>query len=122
MAQKATKERVISLEDEFNEFDASNPHVYELLKRFAFEAMSGGHHKFSVYVIFERIRWELAALSIDPTNSSGRFKLPNNHRPYYARKFKRDFPQHAHLFKTCRLRSVDDFAKDRWGEEYKEAA
>jgi hypothetical protein len=67
---------------EFLEFDAANPHVWELFERFAFEAIEAGHETLSASLICERIRWETTVVTTDTE-----FKLNNNHRAYYARKF-----------------------------------
>jgi hypothetical protein len=87
------------LEKEFMEFHQDNPHVYELFKRYTKAAMSSGRDSYSAYAIFERIRWHTDI----ETNEALGFKLNNNHRPYYARMFSAQYPQHAHFFRTRAL-------------------
>ena len=79
----------------FNNYHAENPHVYELFKRFAFEAIQAGYEHYSSYCIINRIRWHSEVETRgDP------FKINNNYTPRYARKFHDDFPEHAGFFRT----------------------
>ena len=81
-------------------FHKKNPHVYDLFKRFAFKVIDGGHQHFSSKAIFERIRWE----TLINTRGS-KFKLQNNHTPYYARLFMHDFPQYDGFFRTREIKN-----------------
>tara|TARA_Y100000593_G_scaffold93896_1_gene190465 strand:+ start:451 stop:852 length:402 start_codon:yes stop_codon:yes gene_type:complete len=83
---------------EFLKYDAENPHVWELFKRFTFEAIRAGHGNFSAAGIAERIRWE-TMISTTPINGDA-FKLSNNHNAFYARKFHDHFPEHDGFFRT----------------------
>lgn len=87
------------LEIEFEIFDADNPRVWELFKRFAFEAIDKGKKKLSVALIVERIRWEVYIV----TDSDDDFKVNNNHRAYYARKWIDAYPVYASFFNIRRL-------------------
>jgi hypothetical protein len=87
-------------EARFWEFHNENPHVYALFDRFANEAVRAHRPRFSAYMIFERMRW----YSLIET-SDEKYKLNNNHRPYYARLWLKRNPQHAHLFETRTLLS-----------------
>lgn len=78
----------------FDEFHAENPHVYELVKHYAKQAIQSGHKHYGMKSIMERVRWHT---SIE-TNDT--FKINNNHSPYYARMFMDDYPQHAGFFHT----------------------
>ena len=42
---------------EWKHFHVKNPEVYELFKRFAFEAINKGHLRLSSEMIINRIRW-----------------------------------------------------------------
>jgi len=77
----------MSWETRFKNYHAENPHVYDLFKRFAFEAIKAGHRVLSAQFIFERIRWETNIV----TNGE-RWKVNNNYRPHYARLFMHDHP------------------------------
>ena len=86
------------IEDQFKQFDSSNPHVYETFKRFAYEVLDSGRKKYSANGIFERMRWHTEIETRgDP------FKLSNNYRAYYARKLMDEFPEFSEFFKTKKL-------------------
>jgi hypothetical protein len=89
------------LQKEFEEFHSNNPKVWDLFKMFSFDVIRTGRKHYSVNAIFERIRWHTDI----ETKSKNSFKLSNNHRAYYARKFNSEFPDHTNFFKTKRLRS-----------------
>lgn len=91
----------LTLAQQFEKFDAENPGVWALFKRFALEAIAAGKRNLSVSLITERIRWEAVV-----TTSTTEYKVNNNHRAFYARKFHREFPQHDGFFRT-RLAQVD---------------
>lgn len=89
------------LQQKFDEFDKNNPRVWELFKMFAFDVIRTGRKHYSVNAIFERIRWHTDI----ETESKDSFKLCNNHRAYYARKFNNEFTEYPNFFKTKTLRS-----------------
>lgn len=76
------------------EFHNQNPQVWELFVRFTDEVIRSGKRSYSVNAIFERIRWHT------DIETSGSFKICNNHRAYYARYFHHTYPQHDGFFKT----------------------
>lgn len=85
------------LEREFDEFDAANPEVWDLFRRFAFEAILAGRRRFSADAIMHRIRW------FTQIETTGRpFKLNDHYSAFYARKFVRCFQKHAGLFELRR--------------------
>jgi hypothetical protein len=94
---------VNALERAFQEFDEENPRVYELLCRFADEAISVGRTRLGISLLFERIRWEVYIITSDDE-----FKLNNNHRAYYARRWLSEHPQYPEFFATRKVK----------GEEY----
>ena len=64
------------------EWHKQNPHVYELFKRFTFQAIRRGHKRCSAWLIINRIRWETTIeTSIVAT------KISNDFIAYYARLF-----------------------------------
>lgn len=69
----------------FEKFDRENPAVWGLFCDFANKAANAGHTTLSSSLIFERIRWETTVV----TRCDAGFKLSNNHKPYYARKWNR---------------------------------
>lgn len=102
----------MSLRDEFNAYHARNPHIYGYVDYFARQAISRGYDKFAIATIWERIRWEIA-IEVRDTN----FKLPNNHRAYYARLWMANNPEHPHFFRIAALRSMFPVRVDRYGRE-----
>jgi len=76
-------------------YHQQNPEVYELIKRFTLQVIAAGFKHYSITSIYERVRWHtMIETSGDP------FKINNNHRAYYARKFMEDHPEHAGFFRT----------------------
>lgn len=96
--------RESSLEARFGRFDASNPHVWALFVRFTLEVVRAGHRHYGAAAIFERIRWHMEIETSDPE-----FKLNNDYRAYYARKFMRQHPEHEGFFRVRRVRG-----EERW--------
>ena len=92
----------------FKEFHLSNPMVYELFKRFSFEAINNNHKHLSVAMIIERIRWETTVSTNDLE-----FKINNNHKPYYARLFMSDCPIYKGFFRTKEMdHDVDEMVAE----------
>jgi hypothetical protein len=88
--------------EDFIRFDAENPQVYRLFCRFAWEAVRSGRNHFGVAAIWERIRWysEIETHG-DP------WKVGNNWRAFYGRKFMAEFPETKGFF-ICH-RSIADY-------------
>lgn len=78
----------------FEKFHKANPDVWELFLEFAFVAINRGR-KVGARLIGERIRWQKLIVI---RRTEKKFKLNNNHLPFYARKFVERFPEHAGLF------------------------
>lgn len=89
----------MTIEARFNNFHAANPHVYELFKRFAFEAIKLGARRISAKFILERVRWE----SMIKTRGAHGFKLNNDFTSRYARLFIAEYPTHSDIFETRSL-------------------
>jgi len=77
-------------------YHRNNPEVWELFKDFTFELIYSGRKHYSANAIFERIRWEkdLGA------GSEAAFKLNNNYRAFYARRFMATYPRYEGFFRT----------------------
>jgi len=84
------------LDAEFAKYDRENPLVWSYFKRFTFDLIAAGKKHGSASLVIERIRWEVYIT----TRSSDGFKINNNHRAYYSRKFMREFPEHDGFFHT----------------------
>ncbi len=79
----------------FERFDAENPVVWAKFKEFTRQAIDAGLKHFGVAAIWERLRWWSAFETVgDP------FKLNNNWRAWFSRKFAEEFPIHAKFFLT----------------------
>lgn len=78
------------------EFHSYHPEVWRLFVQFTFQMISRGFKHYSVGAIFERIRWEMDAGGDGVTY----FKLNNNYRAFYARRFMLVYPQHGGFFRT----------------------
>ncbi len=80
--------------EKFEKYDSENPEIYRLFKRFAFEAINNGRTYFSAEAIVNRVRWETMVTGGDE------YKINNNYKPFYSRKFMQEFPHHNNFFRT----------------------
>lgn len=79
------------------EFHRRHPEVWDLFVQFTFQMIHRGYKNYSVNAIFERIRWEKDSVGGDGITL---FKLNNNYRAFYSRRFMRLYPQHQGFFRT----------------------
>ena len=78
---------------EWKHFHVENPEVYELFKRFAFEAINKGHLRLSSEMIINRIRWETSVVTSDKD-----YKINNDYKPFYARLFMEEHQTYGNFF------------------------
>lgn len=83
------------LKRRFIRFDLDNPHVYALLMRYTFQVIERGYQHYGIAALFERIRWHT---DIETTDID--FKMNNDYKAFYARKFHMEFPKHDGFFRT----------------------
>jgi len=78
------------------QYHLNHPEVWELFVKFTNEIILKGYKNYSVSAVFERIRWEI------DTGGDGvsEFKINNNFKPLYARKFMSIYPEYAGFFRT----------------------
>lgn len=88
--------RYSELVDQFKAFHEAHPEVWELFQQFAFEKIGQGFKHYSANGIFERIRWEVSRPPPHPAD----FKLNNNYRSFYSRRFHLKYPGHDGFFRT----------------------
>jgi len=90
------------IEKQFDTFDFDNPKVYELFKKFTFEALEAGHCHISADMVCHRIRWEtnIETRSAGYRPDKRELKINNNYTAYYARKFMTDYPCYRGFFRT----------------------
>jgi|TARA_X000001388_G_C2175889_1_gene101641 hypothetical protein len=83
-------------------FHEANPEVWNMFVYFTQEIINKGYENYSVNAIFERIRWE-KDMGGDGTNQ---FKINNNYRAFYARRFMNKHPEYQGFFRTRELKSI----------------
>lgn len=82
----------------FDQWHADNPAVWKYFQRFSFEALSHGRSKISHWLIINRIRWEVFVIT------TGRdFKISNDFIAFYARLWRKTYPEHKALFNIKRM-------------------
>lgn len=84
----------------FERFDADNPKVYQLFKRFAAEARAAGHKRYSSDAILHRIRWHVSVETI-----GCEFKINDHFSSRFARKLIGDDASFAEFFELRTLKS-----------------
>lgn len=105
------KTRKEEMREQVEAFHQQHPIVWDLFKRFTFEVLRKGFKNYSVNAIFERIRWEQdVILGTSEHLKDARFKLNNNYRAFYARRFMAAYPQHDGFFRTRKQTSEDSRA------------
>jgi len=81
-----------------------NPEIWEYFKRFSFEAVRAKRTRFSHWMVLGRVRWYVNVETTGVITHEGeRVKLCNDHFAFYARYWKKTFPEHAGLFLTKRM-------------------
>ena len=90
------KTRLDEMRQQVQNYHEKHPEVWDLFVRFSFEMINRGYKNYSAKAIFERIRWEKDAGG-DGVNQ---FKLNNNYRALYARRFMKMYPEYEGFFRT----------------------
>jgi len=88
-------------------FHRQHPEVWDMFVQFTFQMIDRGYKNYSVNAIFERIRWEKDSVGGDGLTS---FKLNNNYRAFYSRRFMKMYPDHAGFFRTRQQTSEEQSA------------
>jgi len=83
-------------------FHNKHPEVWDWFVKFTFERIERGYQHYSVNGVFERIRWELGDVGGDGSKT---FKIGNNHRAFYARRFHNMYPDFDGFFRTRKQNS-----------------
>ena len=84
-----------SLRSAFEEFHRLNPHVYQELKKLALDWLNSGHDMGSINMFFEVLRYRRGLHT-----TGDEFKLPNNHRAFYARVLMTECTELRWFFRT----------------------
>lgn len=90
-----------SLRERFEAFHAANPQVYKAIASIARELKARGWQKVGISFIYERLRW-LGSLR----TKGEEYRLPNNHRAFYARKIMEHEADLAGFFTVSLQRSA----------------
>ena len=104
------KTREEEMNEQAEEFHKKYPRVSILFVKFTKEIIARGYQHYSVNAIFERIRWET---DVPDVNGKTQFKLSNNHRAWYARKFMETFPEYKGFFRTRPRKSATQLANNK---------
>ena len=92
----AVRTRYDEMRESCRKYHNDHPKVWELFVKFTLQMIRRGFEHYSVNGVFERIRWETDQARVDPKVA---FKISNNHRPFYARRFHKAYPQHDGFFR-----------------------
>lgn len=92
----------LTIQERFEKFHNDNPHVYEALKRLAFEAKQAGKNKIGVDLLVQVARWEL----IMNTDTNDKFKISNSYTSRYARLMMEQEPELEGLFELRTIRTL----------------
>ena len=93
---RSSVDRLEEMRKQVTAYHEKHPEVWEMFEEFAFSMINRGFDNYSVNAIFERIRWEKDAGGDGITQ----FKIGNNYRAFYARRFMKKHPQHEGFFRT----------------------
>ena len=91
------KSRHEEVREQCAKFHNEHPRVWVLFVKFTRNRIRRGFKNYSVSAIFERVRWET-----DQADTKGGviFKINNNYKPFYARRFMKVYPEHDGFFRT----------------------
>jgi len=83
----------------FLQYDAENPEIWAEFESIALDLIKHGRTHYSAYAILEVIRYHTALRGNDE------FKVNNNYRSGYARKFANKHPQYPKFFEIRERRA-----------------
>jgi hypothetical protein len=86
----------------FIEYDAVNPEIYQMFKKFTFQVIESGYQNSGSQMIIERLRWESIVVA-----KNDKFKINNDYAAFYSRKFMKEYPMHNKFFRI-RLSVADE--------------
>jgi hypothetical protein len=81
--------------EKFWKYHEENPHVFEILMKFAMQIKRSGRNRYSIVSIFERVRWHY---EIETTGDE--FKINNSYRSCYSRLLIMKDPSFDGFFET----------------------
>ena len=107
MAASKAPSRLDEIAEQAERYNAEHPEIWKLFVRFTFDRIRRGHKHYSVNAVFERIRWHVDGVG---GNNQATFKLNNNYRAFYARRFMKMYPKHEGFFRTREQTSLRNAA------------
>jgi hypothetical protein len=96
------KSRLDELKEQAQQFHKDHPEVWDNFVKFTFDRIQKGYKNYSVYSIMERIRWDMSIGGDGLTE----FKINNNIRPFYARRFMKLYPECSGFFRIREQKSA----------------
>ena len=88
---KANKKLTIQ---DFLDYHAANPKIWELFLKFTMQVISRGYRHFGAKCVMERVRWY-----INVETKEDPWKINNNFAAFYARKFMEMYPEYLGFFR-----------------------
>jgi len=76
------------------DYHKKNPHIYEMYKKFAFQAIKSKRPYYSSEMIVNRVRWE------SMVKAESGFKIANEMKSFYSRLFALENPTYKSFFKN----------------------
>jgi hypothetical protein len=94
--------------EDFLSFHHANPQVWELFKKYTFQALRVGHRRYSSRTILHLIRWheDVETVGAGKLFDGTELKINNNHSPWYARVFMTVYPEWSGFFRNRELLSM----------------
>ena len=89
------EKKEVDFDTYFESYDIANPDIWALFEDLTLMLIKSGRKQLSSEMIINRIRWEGYVTS---KNSDG-YKVNNNIKPYYSRKFLKLYPEYEGVFK-----------------------
>ena len=89
--------RYEEMREQVQAYHNKHPEVWQKFVEFTFDRIRRGYKHYSVNGIFERIRWDLEGIGGDGKST---FKIGNNYRAFYARRFHKMYSEHDGFFRT----------------------
>lgn len=84
----------------FIKFHRSNPDVWRHFRDLTQKLIKRGHNKFS-----QRMIWEAMRMDYMLKTDGDKFKLSNNHLPFYAKLYLMKYPEHGNVFELRQKKS-----------------
>ena len=87
----------------FLEFHNKNPHIWVHFVKKVLKKISSGASKLKGHDIIREIRNNKKIVTTTMRDPGGK-KIDNNHIAFYVRFFQKEYPEHADVFQTRKLK------------------